>query len=167
MRTMCEIVVSCGPLDTLRLVAGEWVGRLGRCWPLQGATAEAARTSVSPRLATSALLLDVASADGALSLEERRYIESILRREFGLGGVQAERLLRSADSARRSAPDPRLFTNEILERLSGRQRALFSAIIQELAQVEGGPTPEQEYTVRKITSLLRLEADCRPEADRV
>lgn len=156
---MCEIAVSRGPLDALRLVAGEWIGKLRRWWPLRGATAEAGRTAASPRLATSALLLDVASADGTLSLEERRYIESILRREFGLEAIEAERLLRSADSARRSAPDPRLFTNEILERLSGRQRVLFSAIIQGLAQVEGGPTPEQEYTVRKITSLLRLEAD--------
>lgn len=156
---MCEIAVSCGPLDTLRLVAGEWMGRLRRWWPFRGATAEAAPTTVSPRLATSALLLDVASADGALSLEERRYIEGILCREFGLGGVQAERLLRSAESARRKTPDQRPFTNEILERLSARQRALFSAILQGLAQVEGEPTPEQEYAVRKISSLLRLEAD--------
>lgn len=159
MGTMCEMAVSGGPLDTLRLVAGEWTGRLRRWWPFQGATAEAAGISVNPRLATSALLLDVASADGALSLEERRYIETILRREFGLGGVQAKRLLRSADAARRSAPDQRRFTNEILERLSGRQRALLAAIIQGLAQVEGGPTPEQDYALRRISSLLRLEAD--------
>lgn len=156
---MCEIAVSCGLLDTLRLVAGEWMGRLRRWRPFRGATTEAARTPASPRLATSALLLDVASADGGLSMEERRYIEAILCREFGLGGVEAERLLRSAESARRDAPDPRPFTNEILERLSGRQRALFSTIIHGLAQVEGGPTPEQEYAVRRISSLLRLEAD--------
>ena len=161
------MVVSCGPLDTLRLVAGRWMGRLRRRWPFQGATTEAARTSVNPRLAASALLLEVASADGALSPEERQYIEGVLRREFGLAGVQAERLLRSADSARRRAPDQRRFTREILERLSGRQRALFSAIIQGLAQVEGGPTPEQEYTLRKITNLLRLETDRRLEADGV
>lgn len=116
-------------------------------------------TEGCPRLATAVLLLEVAHADGGLSAGERRYIEWVLCREFGLDREDSERLLRAADAARAGSAGPDPFVDEIVRRLSRRQRRDLARMLEELAHVNRAPTREQEYAVRKISNLLRLEHD--------
>ena len=162
MKTVCEYTMSCGPSEALRLAADEVTSWLRRLFSLGGLFPRAdARlgSTLTPRLAASALLLEVAYADGGLSADELGYMESALSREFGLDRIDVERLLRSADAARKDATDAGRFTGEIVENLSERQRALLSRIIEGLAHIAGGPTKEQAYTVRKISNLLRVEPE--------
>ena len=157
MRTMCELATRCGALDVLRLWMDEVVALARRLFPFTRDSRD--EETITPRVATGALLLEVASADGDLSLGERRYIESVLCREFALEGAEAERLLRTASSIRLRAPEPWRFTAEMRGQLSHQQRRLFSRIIQGLAHVDGKPTPAQDLAVRRIASLLRVEAE--------
>lgn len=156
MRTMCEIVMDCGPLDGLRWVAAE-VGMRARMWWPFGDALVGVQATASPRIATGALLLEVACADGKLSVPERRFIEAVLVREYGLDTVQAERLLRKAEAERRRASGAHFFATRIVQQLSARQRARLHEILRGLADIDGGPSPDQQYAVRRLSSLLRLE----------
>ena len=57
------------------------------------------------RLAACALLLELANADDEFTDDERQHLESAVRRQFGLGAADAERLLELAQEARSEAVD--------------------------------------------------------------
>ena len=114
----------------------------------------ATRHETSPRSAVASLLLAVAYADGVLSAGERRYIEWVLRREFGVDRAEAERLIRDARVAHEGEPDIGGIVGRIAPTLSDGQRRRLARIVEELAHVNRAPTREQEYAVRKTANLL-------------
>lgn len=118
-------------------------------------------TSAEPdlRVAACALLLEIAYADADFSHEERHHVESTIRAEFGLGPVEAAKLVRSAERARDEAPGAWHFTNAIVERYSAGQKAVLADIMHALLHVDGKPTWREDYVVRKISALLRLEPE--------
>ncbi len=111
------------------------------------------------RVATGALLLEMAYADGELSTAERRYIESTIAREFGLRCSEVRRLVRSAETARTESSATWRFAHTLVEDLSPAQRSVLSDILARLARLEGAPGRDEQYTLRKISALLRLEPE--------
>ena len=112
-----------------------------------------------PRMAVASLLLEVAYADGALSAGERRYMEWVLCREFGLDREHAEGLIEEADLGRADDVDVEELAAAVVRVLSVRQRRIVAQRLEELAHVNRAPTRSQTYAVRKIANLLRLGSD--------
>ncbi len=135
------------------------------------------RTSMSPpsqgdaneakgdiRLAACALLLELAHADSEFTDDERQHLESAIRRQFGLGAGQAERLLRLAEEAREEAVDLWQFTNLVADNYSLGQKMVLAEIMWGLVYSDGDLANKEDYLMRKISNLLRLEPGYLAEA---
>lgn len=133
------------------------------------------RTSMTPpaeepgsrgdlRLAACALLLELAHADDEFTADERQHVESAVRRQFGLDQAQAERLLQLAEEARTQAVDLWQFTNLIAESYSLGQKMVLAEIMWGLVYSDGELASKEDYLMRKISNLLRLEPGYLAEA---
>lgn len=116
------------------------------------------------RLAACALLLELAHADDEFGEEERRHLESAVRRQFGLDADDAERLLHLAEEARREAVDLWQFTNLVAESYSLGQKMVLAEIMWGLVYSDGELAGKEDYLMRKICNLLRLEPGYLAEA---
>lgn len=133
------------------------------------------RTSMTPppeepeakkdlRLAACALLLELAHADEEFTRDERVHVESAIRRQFGLDAAQAEKLITLADEARANAVDLWQFTNLIAESYSLGQKMVLAEIMWGLVYSDGELASKEDYLMRKISNLLRIEPGYLAEA---
>ena len=111
-----------------------------------------------PRLASAALLIEVAHADGRFSSREHRIVEDTLRSEFGLDRARASRLAHAAARLRDAAVGPWVFTNVLVEAFSGQQRRNLVQILHRLADVDGASSWRVNYVIGQLSSLLRVES---------
>jgi uncharacterized tellurite resistance protein B-like protein len=116
------------------------------------------------RLAACALLLELAHADDEFTDDERQHLESAVRRQFGLGAQEAEKLLELAQRAREEAEDLWQFTNLIAENYSTGQKMVLAEIMWGLVYSDGDLAAKEDYLMRKICNLLRLEPGYLAEA---
>jgi len=118
------------------------------------------------RLAACALLLEIAHADAEFTDDERQHLESAVRRQFGVDAPEAERLLELADAERKQAVDLWQFTNLIAKSYSVGQKMVLAEIMWGLVYADGELAAKEDYLMRKIFSLLRLEPGYLAEARR-
>jgi uncharacterized tellurite resistance protein B-like protein len=118
------------------------------------------------RLAACALLLELAHADDEFTDAERKHLESAVRRQFGLDHAQAERLVKLAEEERHRAVDLWQFTNLIAESYSLGQKMVLAEIMWGLVYSDGDLAGKEDYLMRKICNLLRLEPGYLAEARR-
>lgn len=116
------------------------------------------------RLAACALLLELANADDEFTDDERLHLESAVRRQFGLDGDEAEKLLDLAQQAREEAVDLWQFTNLIAENYSTGQKMVLAEVMWGLVYSDGDLASKEDYLMRKICNLLRLEPGYLAEA---
>ncbi len=116
------------------------------------------------RLAACALLLELAHADDHFSEEERGHLEGAIRRHIGLDAAEAERLLQLAEEARSQAVDLWQFTNLIAESYSLGQKVVLAEVMWGLVYSDGKLASKEDYLMRKISNLLRLEPGYLAEA---
>jgi len=116
------------------------------------------------RLAACALLLELANADDEFTDDERLHLESAVRRQFGLDGDEAEKLLDLAQQARDEAVDLWQFTNLIAENYSTGQKMVLAEVMWGLVYSDGDLASKEDYLMRKICNLLRLEPGYLAEA---
>ena len=116
------------------------------------------------RLAACALLLELAHADDEFTDDERQHLESAVRRQFGLEASEAERLLQLAEQERAQAVDLWQFTNLIAESYSIGQKMVLAEIMWGLVYSDGDLAGKEDYLMRKICNLLRLEPGYLAEA---
>jgi len=116
------------------------------------------------RLAACALLLELAHADDEFTEDERQHLESAVRRQYGLDAQQAEKLLDLAHQAREEAVDLWQFTNLIAESYSLGQKMVLAEIMWGLVYSDGDLASKEDYLMRKICNLLRLEPGYLAEA---
>lgn len=109
------------------------------------------------RLATAAVLLDVAHAGSVMGDREKREIVEHLTRAFELEGEAAKELLDAADELRSDTIDHFALTNRIRQATSRDERmeivrAMWRIVYADLKfhQYEG-------YLVRKLSDLLGIE----------
>jgi len=130
--------------------------------PATSAEPQHARKDI--RLAACALLLELAHADEDFSEDERQHLESAVRRQFGLEPADAAKLLELADQERRQAVDLWQFTNLIAENYSIGQKMVLAEIMWGLVYSDGDLAGKEDYLMRKICNLLRLEPGYLAEA---
>jgi len=116
------------------------------------------------RLAACALLLELANADDEFTDDEKQHLESAVRRQFGLDAAEAEKLLDLAQQARDEAIDLWQFTNLIAENYSTGQKMVLAEIMWGLVYSDGDLASKEDYLMRKICNLLRLEPGYLAEA---
>lgn len=116
------------------------------------------------RLAACALLLELANADDEFTDDERQHLESAVRRQFGLDEEEAAKLLDLAQQEREEAVDLWQFTNLIAENYSTGQKMVLAEIMWGLVYSDGDLASKEDYLMRKICNLLRLEPGYLAEA---
>ncbi|MGD8320143.1 MAG: TerB family tellurite resistance protein [Gemmatimonadota bacterium] len=116
------------------------------------------------RLAACALLLELAHADDEFTDDERQHVEAAIRRQFGLDQSHAEKLIELAEQARREAVDLWQFTNLIAENYSLGQKMVLAEVMWGLVYSDGELAGREDYLMRKISNLLRLEPGYLAEA---
>lgn len=116
------------------------------------------------RLAACALLLELAYADDEFTEGERVHLEYAVRRQFGLDEDQAAQLVELAEEQREKAVDLWSFTNLIAENYSLGQKMVLAEAMWGLVFSDGELANREDYLMRKISGLLRLEPGYLAEA---
>jgi uncharacterized tellurite resistance protein B-like protein len=120
--------------------------------------------SADLRLAACALLLELAYADDEFTDEERTHLEGAVQRQFGLDADQALKLVELAEEQRAGAVDLWTFTNLVAEHYSLGQKMVLAEAMWGLVYSDGELASREDYLMRKISGLLRLEPGYLAEA---
>lgn len=116
------------------------------------------------QMAVAALLIETGRVDHELTEPERRLIDGLLERCFGIGAEQARVLERAAE--RRAEQSAQLFgfARTINERLSREQRTGLIELLWEVAYADGKLDPLEDSLLRRIGGLIDVSDHDRGEA---
>jgi uncharacterized tellurite resistance protein B-like protein len=121
-------------------------------------TRQSAPEGVDPvHLAACALLIEIAYADGEFSAPERKHLEEVLARHFGLRAEDGQRLLAIAEEERQRSVDHFRFTSVLLRNYDLGQKMVLAEVMWGLVLADGEIAEHEHYLTRKITNLLELE----------
>ena len=109
------------------------------------------------KLATAAVLLDIAYADGAFSPAEGADLLGYLQRAFSLTSEMAEELVKAAGEIRAKTIDHFALTNFIRRNASLNDRIEIVRTMWRMAYADGKLTDYEGYLVRKLSDLLGIE----------
>jgi len=132
----------------------ERIGSFFRGRMLPSDTAEAVQESNEVRLASCALLLELAYADDAFTPDEHEHIENAVRRHFGLDHDQAEELLLMADWQRRLDGNVTTFARLIADHYSIGQKMVLAEVMWGLVRSDGFLAPREEALMARVNGLL-------------
>lgn len=109
------------------------------------------------RLATAAVLLDIAYADGEFSPAEDEDLAGYLKRSFELGEEETRDLLRAAEEMRSQSIDHFAVANFLRRNATLADRIEIVKTMWRVAYADGRLTDYEHYLVRKLADLLGLE----------
>ncbi len=112
------------------------------------------------RLATAALLTEMARQDERITPEERQTIEASLVGQFGMTSAEAQELMTLAEGAAAAASGYFQFTSLINDRFSMEQKIQMVELLWRVAYADGRLDLYEEHMVRKVADLLYV-----PHAD--
>jgi uncharacterized tellurite resistance protein B-like protein len=116
------------------------------------------------RLATAAVLLDIAYADGTFTPAEDGNVGAFLAGRFSLSQEDAKELMDAADEIRRKTVDHFALTHYIRKNSPLEERIEIVKTMWRLAFSDGKLTDYEGYLVRKLADLLGLEHHVMIEA---
>ena len=108
------------------------------------------------RVATCAILLEMANIDGEFSDAEREDIISILKKDYQLPDEYAAELLESSNKELKQSIDLWQFTNLINQNYSTEERIHIIEMIWKIVYTDGTLDKHEDYLVHKLANLLRL-----------
>jgi uncharacterized tellurite resistance protein B-like protein len=106
------------------------------------------------RLASVALLVHVANADGRIDLAERRKLQRIIEERFGLDAPAGARLTAAAEQSDREAVDFYHFTSVLKRALDEGGRLKIVEMLWDIAFADGVVHELEENTIWRIAELL-------------
>ena len=109
------------------------------------------------RLATAALLVEVARADFDEASSERDAMLSILERHFEISGDQAQMLLSDASSSVDESVSLHEFTSKLHQKLGAQAKHKIIRMMWEVAIADGVIDRYEDYVVRKVADLLYVD----------
>lgn len=109
------------------------------------------------RLATAAVLLDIAHADGEFTPDEGGDITGYLAKTFQLSEDDTRELLEAADEIRRKTIDHFALTNYIRKNMAAEQRLEIVKTMWRMAFSDGKLTDYEGHLVKKIGELMGIE----------
>jgi uncharacterized tellurite resistance protein B-like protein len=108
------------------------------------------------RLATAALLLEMARADRDETPEERQAAQAMLARHFSIEREAAEALLARADESLHHAVSLYEFTRVLNDTLSPAERVAVVRMVAEVAATDGHFDKHEQHLLSKLADLLHL-----------
>jgi uncharacterized tellurite resistance protein B-like protein len=108
-------------------------------------------------VAACALLLDIAYADGEFSAAERKHLEDVMARHFGLSPDEGRRLLAIAEEERGKSVDHFRFTSLLQRSYDLGQKMVLAEVMWGLVLADGEIAEHEHYLTRKISNLLELQ----------
>jgi len=124
---------------------------------LNGAPPKAEKTDSKHILvATCALLIEIASADGEFSYDELVVILSILEKDYGLSWEDAREMLKAAQAQREKSIDLWQFTNLINQNYTEEDKMKVMEMLWKVIYADGRLDGHEDYLVHNLASLLRL-----------
>ena len=109
------------------------------------------------RLATAAVLLDIAYADGTFTPAEDGNVAGFLAERFAMASDDARDLLEAADEIRKKTVDHFALTHYIRKNAPLGERIEIVKTMWRLALSDGKLSDYEGYLVRKLADLLGLE----------
>ena len=109
------------------------------------------------RLATAAVLLEIANADGHFEAAEDGDVVGYLRRAFSLEEEPARELIAAADEIRKRTIDYFAITNYLRKSSSLAERIEIVKAMWRIVYADGRLSDNENYLVRKLADLLGLE----------
>jgi uncharacterized tellurite resistance protein B-like protein len=109
------------------------------------------------RLATAAVLLDIAYADGQFTPSEDGNVVGFLTQRFDLSEDDARELLEAADEIRKKTVDHFALTHYIRKNAPLSERIEIVKTMWRLVYSDGKLSEYEAYLVRKLADLLGLE----------
>lgn len=106
------------------------------------------------QLAATALLLELAYADGDFAPPERAHIESALGRHFNLTQAGVQGLMEVAEREWKHSIDHFQFTRLICEHLDVGQRVVLAEVMWGVILADGLLNDRETVMLRKLASLL-------------
>ena len=116
------------------------------------------------RLATAAVLLDIAYADGTFTPAEDGNMTSFLSARFQLSPEDTSELVEAADEIRKKTVDHFALTHYIRKNAPLAERIEIVKTMWRLVYSDGQLTDYEGYLVRKLADLLGLEHHVMIEA---
>jgi uncharacterized tellurite resistance protein B-like protein len=116
------------------------------------------------RLATAAILLEIANADGEFTPAEDGDVAGFLTKRFSLTTDDARDLIGAADDIRKKTVDHFALTHYIRKNTPLSDRIEIVKTMWRLGYSDGTLTNYENYLVRKIADLLGLEHHVMIEA---
>lgn len=116
------------------------------------------------RLATAAILLDIAYADGQFTPAEDGDVVAFLTRKFALEPDDARELLEAAEEIRKKTVDHFALTHYVRKNTPLSERIEIVKAMWNLVYSDGTLTDYEGYLVRKLADLLGLEHHVMIEA---
>lgn len=108
-------------------------------------------------LATAAVLLEIAYADGAFSPAEDGDVVGFLQRAFSLSGAGAQEIVRAAEELRNKTIDHFALTHYIRQNATLAERIDIVKTMWRIVYADRKLTDYENYLVRKLADLLGLE----------
>lgn len=108
------------------------------------------------RIATCAVLLEMANIDNEFSESERENITTILKRDYHLSDEHAEELIQASNEELKGSIDLWRFTNLINRNYSIAEKIRIIEIVWEIAYADGRLDKHEDYLIHKLAKLLHL-----------
>ncbi len=108
------------------------------------------------RIATCALMLEMANIDGEFSPSEREHIVSNLKKDHGLSDECAAELIDASNEELKGSIDLWQFTNLVNQNYSIEEKTRIIEMVWKLAYADGSLDKHEDYLVHKLANLLRL-----------
>ncbi|MFQ5651346.1 MAG: TerB family tellurite resistance protein [bacterium] len=109
------------------------------------------------RVATCALMLEMANIDGEFNDQERQQLFAILKKEYGLGKEVAEQIEEAARAELKDSIDLWRFTNLINENYSEEEKLKVIEMVWRIVYADGKLDMHEDYLVHKLATLLKIE----------
>ena len=108
------------------------------------------------RIATCALLLEMANIDGEFDDWEKESIISIIKKDYRLSDEEAESLIEAADEELKGSTDLWRFAGLINQNYSIDEKIRIIETVWRIAYTDGKLDKHEDYLVHKLAQLLRL-----------
>ena len=122
----------------------------------EGSSDKEEAVSHDVRIATCALLLEMANIDGKFSVVEREGIIRILREDYRLSDEHTIALIEAADEELKQSIDLWQFAKLINQNYSTDEKLQIIEMIWKIVYADGRLDQHEDYLVHKLAHLLRL-----------
>ena len=126
--------------------------------------AESVGASLDVRIATCALLLEMAKIDGKFSELERKTVVEVLENSYQLSAERAAAFMEAADEQLEKSIDLWHFAKLINENYSTEEKIKIIEMVWQIIYTDGKLDKHEDYLAHKLATLLRLSHEQLIEA---